>query len=85
VLQRHKAIYEQVVARCNATTADFREIEKKLMALEGERTAKANHTHYDKENAQLVQLENSSLRQEIAALKEQLASQHTFIQVNADG
>lgn len=55
-LQRHKAIYEQVVARCNATTADYKELEKKIKFFEGDRTVHTKASLYDKENIQLVQL-----------------------------
>ena len=55
------------------------------MALEEERAIKSTNKLYDKENAQLVQLENSSLRQEIVSLKEQLISKYTFEQINAEG
>jgi hypothetical protein len=73
-LHKHKLIYEQVVARCNATAKDYQELEKKIKFLEGERTNRTIPTHYDKENIQLIQLENSALRQEIATLKEHISS-----------
>lgn len=69
-LQRHKAIYEQLVGRYNDTASLYKELEQKLRTLEAERNVKPVQTNYDKENVHLIKLENSTLRQEIQSLKQ---------------
>ena len=68
-LAHHKEIYEQLVRKYDHFEGMYKELEIQVRHLESQ---KMGFSHYDKESADLVTIENSTLKQEILQLNYQI-------------